>query len=176
MNEPSWVVLSRLLDDALELPPCDRATWVDSLGPEFETFKPRLRAMLVAATPESDDFLATLPKLNPSDSDSSQEHRADTKQPGATVGAYRLVRELAAGGQASVWLAERTDQLVNRPVAVKLPHVLRHRSDLGERMAREREILATLNHSHIARLYDAGVTPEGDPFLALEIRRGNDDR
>ena len=172
MNEPSWVVLSRLLDDALELPPCDRATWVESLGPEFDEFKPRLRAMLVPATPASDDFLATLPKLNPSDSDSSQEHRVGTKQPGATVGAYRLVRQLAAGGQASVWLADRTDQLVNRPVAVKLPHVLGHRSDLGERMAREREILATLNHSHIARLYDAGVTPEGDPFLALEYVEG----
>jgi serine/threonine-protein kinase len=171
MDARSLAVLSRLLDDALEVPPSDRTIWLESLGPEYEAFKPRLRAML-DRTPAASDFLATLPKLDASAFDSSPDSRAHAKQPGATVGAYRLIRELASGGQASVWLAERSDHLVNRPVAIKLPHTLAYRPDLGERMARERDILATLNHPHIARLYDAGVTPEGEPFLALEYVEG----
>src|SRR5262249_23715471 len=45
-------------------------------------------------------------------------------------------------------------------------------ADLIQRMARERDILAALAHPHIARLYDAGVTPGGRPFLALEFVEG----
>jgi serine/threonine-protein kinase len=67
----------------------------------------------------------------------------------------------------SVWLAERTDGMLKRTVALKRPHVS-WVGGLGERMARERDILASLEHPNIARLYDAGVMPEGDPYLALE--------
>ena len=44
--------------------------------------------------------------------------------------------------------------------------------DLSERMAREREILATLTHPNIARLYDAGLTEAHRPFLAIEYVEG----
>ena len=71
-----------------------------------------------------------------------------------------------------MWLAERTDGLINRPVALKLPHGAWRRAGLAERMAREREILATLNHPNVARLYDAGLTPDGQPYLALEYVDG----
>jgi serine/threonine-protein kinase len=72
----------------------------------------------------------------------------------------------------SVWLAERADRMLSRPVALKLPRGAWSRPGLRERMAREREILASLNHAHIARLYDAGLGPEGQPFLALEYVEG----
>ncbi len=71
-----------------------------------------------------------------------------------------------------MWLAERTDGLMTqRQVALKLPFGP-FRGDLATRIAREREILATLDHPHIARLYDAGVTADGQPFLALEYVDG----
>ena len=82
------------------------------------------------------------------------------------------MREIAAGGQGFVWLAERSDGLIDRPVAVKLPVGLTYRQGLAERMARERAILARLTHPHIARLYDAGVSVAGEPFLALEYVEG----
>ncbi len=82
------------------------------------------------------------------------------------------MRELGTGGMGVVWLAERSDGLVNRPVALKLPHQAWHRAGLAERMARERDILATLTHPNIARLYDAGLTAEGRPFLAIEYVEG----
>ena len=72
----------------------------------------------------------------------------------------------------TVWLAERTDGMIRRAVALKLPRGAWPRAELIERMARERDILAALNHPHIARLYDAGVTSGGRPYLALEYVEG----
>src|SRR5215831_4713115 len=54
--------------------------------------------------------------------------------PGSIAGGYRLIRELGSGGMGSVWLAERTDGLVNRRVALKLPHGAWRRPGLAERM------------------------------------------
>jgi serine/threonine-protein kinase len=88
------------------------------------------------------------------------------------VGLYQLVRELGQGGMGAVWLAERADGLVKRAVALKLPHGAWRRAGLAGRMARERDILATLEHPHIARLYDAGLTTAEQPFLALEYVEG----
>ncbi len=170
MDVRTWTTLSRLLDDALDLAPADRAAWLEGLADEHERFKPRLRAMLERASSLGEDpFLATLPRFEPSDAGGEPD---DGPAPGVTVGPFRLTRQLATGGQGAVWLAERADGLVRRPVAVKLPHGLAVRPGLRDRMAREREILATLTHPNIARLYDAGVTQDGAPFLALEYVEG----
>ena len=79
---------------------------------------------------------------------------------------------LGRGGMSSVWVAERTDGLIKRRVALKLPHVSWASPDLAQRMARERDILASLEHPNIARLYDAGVAEDGRPYLALELVDG----
>jgi len=169
MEKNTLVELNRLLDTMLELPPADRARWVDELGPEYEPVKLRLHALLEhSARVETDDFLGTLPKVDgvfPADPESGE--RAGTE-----VGPYRLLRELGVGGMGTVWLAERSDGLIKRPVALKLPRGAWQLTGLAERMAREREILATLNHPNIARLYDAGLTGEGQPYLALEYIEG----
>ena len=73
---------------------------------------------------------------------------------------------------ADVWLAERADGAFTRDVALKLPMMNRLRRDLAERFARERDILARLEHPHIARLYDAGVSEDGLPYLAMEYVDG----
>ena len=96
----------------------------------------------------------------------------DSEQAGRVIGPYRLLRELGRGGMGSVWLAERIDGLVKRPVALKLPHPGLAARGFAERLARERDILAALSHPHIARLYDAGVTADGQPFIALEYIEG----
>ena len=57
-------------------------------------------------------------------------------------------------------------------MALKLPRGCWRRAALAERLARERDILATLNHPNIARLYDAGITTGGQPYLALEYVEG----
>ena len=91
------------------------------------------------------------------------------------VGPYRLLGAIGEGGMSSVWLAERTDGVLRRKIALKLPHWWAL-SKLTERATQEREILASLEHPNIARLYDAGITEDGGPYLALEYIEGKADR
>ena len=167
-----WAELNQLLDCALDRPAAQRAEWIEMLAPQYEALKPRLRDLLLRTDPGEDGaFLGTLPKFDPDvgDSDGSD---ASSDQPGDHVGPFRLVRELGHGGMGTVWLAERSDGLIERPVALKLPHGASKRAGLALRMARERRILAALTHPNIARLYDAGLTAEGRPFLAIEYVEG----
>ena len=73
---------------------------------------------------------------------------------------------------SSVWVAERIDGMLKRRVAIKLPHVSWAMPEAARRMARERDLLASLEHPNIARLYDAGVGGDGRPYLALELVDG----
>ncbi len=88
------------------------------------------------------------------------------------VGPYALVEEIGVGGMGSVWRASRIDGMMQRDVAVKLINLGMRTVAMRERFARERQILATLNHPNIARLYDAGVTDRGQPYLVLELVDG----
>ena len=92
--------------------------------------------------------------------------------PGESVAGYRLLRELGRGGMSIVWLADRTDGIVKRAVALKLPLVALSSTAQVERFARERDMLAALTHPNIARLYDAGVTQSGQPYMVLELVEG----
>jgi eukaryotic-like serine/threonine-protein kinase len=172
VNEPAGSSeLSRLLDAALDLPPAERVAWVDTLDHTHDELKPRLRALLArAAEVESRDFLGSLPAIDGSDDELADSHTPVAA--GGRVGPYQLRRQLGAGGMGTVWLATRADGLFERSIALKLPHRGMFGADLAERMARERGILAGLDHPNIARLYDAGLTDDGQPYLALEYVEG----
>jgi serine/threonine protein kinase/Tfp pilus assembly protein PilF len=172
IDPESWPQLSHLLDEALELPAEARAAWLESLDCNDEQLKERLRALLAHTSDvETGDVLNTFPKLTLRE-DAFRAAHAPLENPGDQIGPYRLVRQLGAGGMGTVWLAERTDGLIPRPVALKLPQRALQHAGLAERMAREREILASLNHPNIARLYDAGISSDGQPYLALEYIAG----
>jgi serine/threonine-protein kinase len=162
--------LNRLLDTALALGPEERERWLGGLGGEDVALVPRLRELLAPAGPGGAP-LGTLPRLDPGPTGTTAEE-GESGRAGEVVGPYRLLRLVAEGGMGAVWLAERADGMVQRAVALKLPRGTWQRAALAERMGREREILASLNHPHIARLYDAGVTGEGQPWLALEYVEG----
>lgn len=170
LTDNEWRQLSGLLDEVLDLPEDERVGWVARLDASYAALKPILEKLLVeSAAAETGDFLKTLPKLLP-------EGGLDPDTPGLeqqnVVGPYRLLRELGRGGMGTVWLAERADGLLKRPVALKLPHLGCYSAQFAERFARERDILAGLTHPNIARLYDAGFTPSGQPYLALEYVEG----
>ncbi len=170
MNSEGWVRLNRLLDQALDLLPSEREPWLAALGPEDEALKPRLIALLAhAPSVQAAGFLSSIPSV---DVGAVDLREPSAEHAGATVGPYTLLRELGEGGMGTVWLAQRTDGMVQREVALKLPRGAWPRAELVERMARERDILAGLTHPNIARLYDAGVTPGGRPYLALEYVEG----
>lgn len=92
-------------------------------------------------------------------------------------GEYRLLRPLGRGGMGNVYLAERTRAGFSQRVALKLLrpdffHPLGSVPGLEERFARERQILARLEHPGIARLIDGGYGPGGQPYLAMEYVEG----
>lgn len=163
-----WTQLDRLLEEALTLAPEERDGWLDRLSAESGDLSATLRRLLAHATQvETGDFLERLPEL--------PAHIADDPSQlseGLIFGGYRLLQELGRGGMGEVWLAERTDGLIDRKVALKLPIVLGSGRGLAARFAREREILASLDHPRIARLHDAGVSSDGRPFIAIEWVEG----
>jgi serine/threonine-protein kinase len=169
--------LSSLLDEALDLPEEDRMAWLGSRRELADPLRARLRELL-SCHADADDF--TLPPLSRySEADIAKlvgsgdaGAPAPTLLPDQTLGPYRLIRELGRGGMGSVWLAERSDGALKRQVALKLPHIAFCQDQLIDRFARERDILAGLVHPHIARLYDAGITQDGWPYLAMEYVPG----
>ncbi|MDR3446384.1 MULTISPECIES: serine/threonine-protein kinase [unclassified Dyella] len=91
-----------------------------------------------------------------------------------TIDGYRVLRFVGAGGMASVFEAERELPGGPQTVALKLLRIDVHDADERRRFLREQRILARLQHPHIAQLLDAGFSPSGTPFLALEFVAGDD--
>jgi serine/threonine protein kinase len=172
----SMKTLADLLDRALALEGEARTQWLDQLdtGPHA-ALSPLVKEMLAKRSELSTRFLSDpLRFAGPNEADAVAHEVAGALprlEPGARIGAYALVRELGRGGMGVVWLAERSDGQLKRQVALKLP-MLAASDALAERFVRERNILAQLEHANIARLYDAGITEAGQPFLALEYVSG----
>jgi len=158
--------LSALLDEALDLSAAARAEWLENLLAKSAPLATMLAGLLArAGGSKTADLLDRGPRF------------ATASEPpafgaGDTVGPYRLLRPIGQGGMGEVWLAERSDGQLKRQVALKLPTLGLRRSVLVQRFARERDILASLVHPHIARLYDAGLADDGQPYLALEYVEG----
>jgi serine/threonine-protein kinase len=92
-------------------------------------------------------------------------------RPGERLGAWTLVSELGHGGMGMVYLAERSDGHYQQRAAIKLLRGWSGEAALAQ-LARERQILASLNHPHIARLIDGGSTPSGQPYLVMDYVEG----
>jgi serine/threonine-protein kinase len=91
---------------------------------------------------------------------------------GEIIGPFRLIRSLGRGGMGEVFLAERADEQFRQLVAVKLVRrglLSRH---VQGRLRLERQILATLDHPNIARLFDGGTTADGTPYIVMEYVDG----
>jgi serine/threonine protein kinase/TolB-like protein len=169
---PQLAQMSRLLDEALPLDAAGRRAWLERSSSEYPDLAQHLREALLPEDPQAAESksLLTLPKL--AFAQEASAGPASDLQAGARVGPYELIRLLGAGGMAEVWLARRADGAFKREVALKLPIRSRLRKDLEPRFVRERDILASLEHPHIARLYDAGTDPNGVSYLAMEYVQG----
>ena len=160
MDAERWQRLSPLLDALLELPEQQRGEHLAALRREDAALADELEKLL--ALEEGDaDFLAEPVVELP--------HGA---RPAARIGAYRLDRLIGEGGMGQVWLAARADGLYERKVALKLLRPGLADPKLRQRFDREREILARFAHPYIARLLDAGIDKDGQPYLALEYVDG----
>jgi eukaryotic-like serine/threonine-protein kinase len=160
--------LDVLVQTGLDQPEAQRRAWFDSLAVD----EPALKALLESAlfpdrTIETASFLDRPPEID----DPERTQSADLEI-GQMVGTYTLITPLGEGGSASVWRAQRSDGALKREIALKLPYFVGNTRGWHERVTRERDILASLNHPNIASIYDAGIEANGRPWLALELIDG----
>jgi eukaryotic-like serine/threonine-protein kinase len=168
-----WPDLSRLLDEALDIPPAERDRWLDALPATDSVHREELRTLLRHdGGAETRDILISLPNVQKAAARARAALRAMPFTPGSNVGPYVIEKEIGSGGMGAVWLARRSDGVIKRPVALKLPHAGPLARALAARFESERNILAELVHPNIARLYDAGFCADGQPYLALEYVAG----
>jgi tetratricopeptide (TPR) repeat protein len=92
--------------------------------------------------------------------------------PGAVIaGRYILVERIGEGGMGEVWVARQTEP-VRRKVAVKLIKAGMDSRAVLQRFEQERQALALMDHPHIARVLDGGLTPDRRPFFVMELVNG----
>ncbi|MEP6472799.1 MAG: serine/threonine-protein kinase, partial [Gemmatimonadota bacterium] len=159
-SKENWPHLSPLLDEALELAPEARAAWLERHRVSHPSLAVELEALL-----GSEDELEREGFLSPAE---APVIPLVSTLVGQRLGAYVLERPIGQGGMGSVWLARRSDGRFEGAVAIKFLS-LAVAGPAGEaRFRREGSVLARLTHPNIARLLDAGVSPEGQPYLVLE--------
>ena len=163
-----WPEISRRLEEALGLDAAERGPWLTRLAETAPVLAPHVRRLLAAHDRPAEGDPLRGPPSELVASAMSEQSGADTFSAGQMVGPYRLLRPIGQGGMASVWLAEQTLNVVRR-VALKIPRRgLEDTAATAARFRHERDLLAGLEHRHIARLYDAGIGTAGQPYLAME--------
>ena len=169
ISRDQWLQVEPLLNAALDLPDVGRDQWLNQLDTDQPAVSPLVRKLL--ATHDRAERLQQLETVPALAAPWSSAFAA-----GTVVGPYRLLRPIGRGGMGEVWLAEQIDGRIERRVALKLPSAYQLSTVWRERFRRERDILAKLNHPHIAQLYDAGVSEadgsRGQPYLAMEYVEG----
>src|SRR5437868_8504690 len=88
------------------------------------------------------------------------------------IGSYQVLRRLGEGGMGSVYLAARIDHEFKKYVAIKVIRKGMDSEEIISRFRRERQILASLDHPNIAKLFDGGTTEDGLPYFVMEYIAG----
>src|SRR5271170_7136311 len=153
-----------LFGAALDLPPGERAAFLDTECKGNRELRREVEALLHADA-NAGTFLQH-PILEPPTANFPE---ADVFE--SIIGPYQLLQLIGVGGMGDVWLAEQK-QPVRRRVAVKLIKVGMDTREVVARFESERQALALMDHPAIAKVFDAGSTPEGRPYFVMEYVPG----
>lgn len=163
LTPQQWQEISPLLDQALDLSATEREAWLQSLTRSKPEWIDLLRLLL-------EEHCAVVAERFLEFSPHSPGAASDLQ--GQRVGPYTLISPIGTGGMGRVWLAQRSDGSFERRVAVKFLQFSVATRAGAERFKREGRILGSLSHPHIAELIDAGVMPDGQPYMVLEYVKG----
>jgi eukaryotic-like serine/threonine-protein kinase len=152
---------------ALDLPELERAGFLmEACGTNAELHLEVQRLLVDAARADAlfgDTAGETLVSATPA--------TLSTEGEGDRIGPYKLLQQIGEGGFGTVWMAEQ-DKPVRRRVALKIIKLGMDTKEVVARFEQERQALAMMDHSNIARVYDAGATALGRPFFVMELVRG----
>ena len=160
-----------IFEAAAERPVAERSTFVAEASAGDSEVRRAVEELLAAEARET-SFLDRR-ALHPADAGEPPGADVSVKKLSTrTVGPYRLLRQIGQGGMGTVYLAVRDDKAFNRRVVIKVARQGLGSEDLQRRLEIERQILASLDHPNIAKIYDGGTTEEGLPYLVMEYIAG----
>jgi serine/threonine-protein kinase len=160
-----WQRASELFERALDLAEQHRAAWLDAECAGDVGLRELIERWLAADAASGDFLEQALPAEFLSE---PADDAADAS--GTRFGPYRALQLIGSGGMGEVWLAAREDDDFEQQVAIK--RLLYPTPELVQRFRRERRVLASLEHPHIARLIDGGVAGDGLPYFVMEYVPG----
>ncbi|HKV62914.1 MAG TPA: tetratricopeptide repeat protein [Candidatus Acidoferrum sp.] len=161
MKKPEkWEKIKEIVGAALERDPSQRTAFLDEVCSGDEKLREEVESLLSAHAEAG--YL--------SESAFTTEI-VDTPAVSRALGPYRLLKKLGEGGMGQVWLAEQTIP-VRRKVALKLIKSGMYDDSALRRFQSERQSLAIMDHPAIAKVFDAGATPDGQPYFAMEFVPG----
>ena len=171
MSAHDWQKVEDLLHQAMALASEQRAEFLDvACGSDVE-LRAELNSLLIVGDDLSDEFLNS-PLRGVLDRQIGEIDSASTLVAGQIFAQrFELIRKLGEGGMGQVWLAEQTSP-VRRQVAVKLIKAGMYDEAVVQRFQSERQSLAIMDHPAIAKVFDAGTTPQGQPYLVMEYVPG----
>jgi serine/threonine protein kinase len=155
-----WPKIKEIVGAALDRDPRDRSAFLDQACSQQAELRAEVESLL-AAHADADDL---------SENPWGTTVTDDGTKP-KTIGPYRLFRQLGVGGMGEVWLAEQTEP-VRRRIALKLIKAGMYDTAVVQRFQSERQSLAIMEHPAIAKVFDAGTAPNGQPYLAMEYVDG----
>ncbi len=164
-----WQRVRRVLDELWERSQTERSAYLDHVCGSDRALRTEIESYLAAAERAHPILDVPLEEVAPPPPvEASAAGATEPAAEGTVVGPYRVLRVLGRGGMSVVYLAERADGEFQQQVALKLGGRLSDIDSVRRGFLRERQILANLQHENIARLYDGGVTSDGQPYFAME--------
>src|SRR5580700_6270787 len=169
LNPDQWAEVEGLFQRAVELPPAERAAFLQRECPDQDLLRD-VASLLEHAGGELASAGAAIASAAAA---LARETDPDERLIGTRLGPYRVEAIAGHGGMGAVYRASRDDAEFRQQVAIKLVRVAASSPDTLRRFRQERQILAHLAHPNIARLLDGGSTPEGVPYLVMEFIEGD---
>ncbi|MEO1366321.1 MAG: protein kinase, partial [Acidobacteriota bacterium] len=170
MSVADWQRLGEIFQQALEQPASSRDAF---LREACDGDADMVRAIedLLEADGEVGEFLEN-PLLARPPGESAAGDGEGPLPNGGQIDKYRLLRKIGEGGMSSVYLAVRDEDGFRRRVAIKIIRQGMESADALRRFRAESQILSSLDHPYIARLYDGGMVGEDTPYFAMEYVAG----
>ncbi len=166
MDTQRWMRIGELFEAAQDLPADEQERYLAQACADDEEMRANLRSLL------RHDGEGTTQTGSLEQHIAQSAHAALNDLSGRTFGAYELLEPIGEGGMGAVWLGKRADATYEQRVAVKLMRLGVGDGSMQSRFRAERQILAKLNHPHVARLLDGGTTEEGVPYVVMEYIDG----
>ena len=173
MDYITYQKIDSILHGALDIPLSERDTFLAQACGGDADLREMIERMLKHSETVDHPLESSITASHPIWNDiATQSYISQELTAGDRIDVYRIIKKIGRGGMASVYLAERDDGAYRQSVAIKLLDVTRYKVELVQRFQQERQILATLDHSNIARLIGGGVTTSQQPYLVMEYIEG----